>query len=184
MRVKLTVLEDVRIASPCSASWDAMKGDDRVRFCGACEKNVYNLSGMTRPEAMQFLRTHEGHLCLRFYQRADGTILTQDCPVGLQAVKRRLAWLAACVATGVLMVWNHFRGAEFPRLPESGLRTWSGHADLDRVKHWERDSVCPVMEPEVQNRDAEKERLRTAPPEDGKVMMGGAPAFHIQEGAE
>ncbi len=47
----LPVLEDVRIASPCSASWEDMTGDARVRFCGKCAKNVYNLSEMTRDEA-------------------------------------------------------------------------------------------------------------------------------------
>src|SRR6516162_8887116 len=37
----------LRVASPCPADWNAMQGDDRVRFCGQCEKNVYNLSAMT-----------------------------------------------------------------------------------------------------------------------------------------
>lgn len=32
---------------------------------------------------------HEGHLCVRFYTRAEGTMLTQDCPVGLRAVRYR-----------------------------------------------------------------------------------------------
>src|SRR5262245_30602687 len=39
-------LARLRIASPCSADWDEMTGDDRVRFCGRCRKNVYNLSEM------------------------------------------------------------------------------------------------------------------------------------------
>src|SRR5690348_11198318 len=48
---RLPLLDRIQIASPCEASWDAMNGDDRVRFCGLCEKNVYNLSAMTRDEA-------------------------------------------------------------------------------------------------------------------------------------
>src|SRR4051794_34167957 len=50
-RRALPILDSVRIASPCTASWDAMTGDDQVRFCGQCEKNVYNLSGMAREDA-------------------------------------------------------------------------------------------------------------------------------------
>src|SRR5437867_538664 len=46
-----SVLDQIRIASPCSASWDAMEGGDRVRFCAHCQKNVYNLSDMSRREA-------------------------------------------------------------------------------------------------------------------------------------
>ena len=44
-------LDDIQIATPCSASWDDMRGDDRVRHCGDCRMNVYNLSEMTRAEA-------------------------------------------------------------------------------------------------------------------------------------
>jgi hypothetical protein len=38
-------LEMVRVASPCTADWDATHGDDRVRYCGQCNLHVYNLSG-------------------------------------------------------------------------------------------------------------------------------------------
>jgi hypothetical protein len=82
------VLESLRIASPCGADWDDMRGDERVRFCGRCEKNVYNLSAMSRAEAEAVVREKEGRLCVRFYQRSDGTVLTEDCPVGVR--RRRL----------------------------------------------------------------------------------------------
>src|SRR5579864_2028571 len=35
---RLPMLDGISVASPCDASWEAMKGDERVRFCGACEK--------------------------------------------------------------------------------------------------------------------------------------------------
>src|SRR5437763_1363700 len=78
----------IQIASPCTASWDAMKGDDKVRFCTDCRLHVYNLSAMGRREAEEVVRGHEGRLCVRFFQRPDGTVLTQDCPRGLAAVQR------------------------------------------------------------------------------------------------
>lgn len=84
-------LDNVRVASPCSQDWNAMIDDDRQRFCGDCKLNVYNLSGMTRAEAESLLINSEGRLCVRFYRRADGTILTQDCPVGWQAFKKRVS---------------------------------------------------------------------------------------------
>lgn len=93
-RRALPVLEAVKIASPCNASWDEMKGDDRVRFCGGCEKNVYNLSAMAREEAESLLRAKEGNLCARLYRRADGTVITADCPVGAKRVRRRRLALA------------------------------------------------------------------------------------------
>ena len=72
----------LKIASPCPASWDDMEGDDRARFCPECELNVYNLSAMTEEEALKLVKEREGRLCVRFYQRRDGTVLTTDCPVG------------------------------------------------------------------------------------------------------
>ena len=72
----------LKIASPCPASWDDMEGDDRVRFCDECELNLYNLSAMTEDAARKLVEEREGRLCVRFYQREDGTVLTSDCPVG------------------------------------------------------------------------------------------------------
>jgi hypothetical protein len=82
-------LSHITIASPCSADWNAMQGDDQVRFCQQCQLNVYNLSGMSRSAAEMLIQQTEGRLCVRFYQRHDGTVITQDCPVGLQAIHRR-----------------------------------------------------------------------------------------------
>jgi len=83
-------LHTLKVASPCHAEWDEMQGDDQVRFCGGCRKNVYNLSEMPRDEAQALVNRLKGRLCVRFYTRADGTLLTQDCPVGLRAVRRKL----------------------------------------------------------------------------------------------
>jgi hypothetical protein len=100
-RRKLPLLSDVRVASPCSADWNAMQGDERVRFCGACEKNVYNLSSMTAEEAERLIAEKEGDLCVRYHQRADGTVLTEDCPVGKR--RRRVRRVLSAVGAGVVV---------------------------------------------------------------------------------
>lgn len=102
-RAKLPVLPNIRVASPCRADWNAMTGDERVRACGQCNKNVYNLSEMTRDEAEALIVAKEGRLCVRYYQRHDGTILLKDCAVGVaQKRKRRViaAGAAALLAGG------------------------------------------------------------------------------------
>ena len=88
----------VNVAAPCPALWEEMLGDDRVRLCQQCQLHVYNLSEMTRDEAETFMGERTGRTCIRYFRRTDGTILTQDCPVGLRAVRRSLARLVACVA--------------------------------------------------------------------------------------
>jgi hypothetical protein len=95
-------LDTVRIATPCEANWDEMAGDHRVRHCELCNLNVYNLSGMSRKAAEAMLTNTEGKVCVRFYRRSDGTIITADCPVGLRAFRRKIARTAAACMSAVL----------------------------------------------------------------------------------
>jgi hypothetical protein len=81
-----------------------MIGNKRQRHCGDCQLNVYNLSGMTRLEAENLLINSEGRLCVRFYRRADGSVLTKDCPVGWQGVKRRVSKTATAFASLIFAV--------------------------------------------------------------------------------
>ena len=97
-----SLLDNVRVASPCTASWDDMIGDDRVRFCQECTKNVYNLSALSREDAEALLRASQEReaargegMCVCLYRRADGTVLTADCPEGMRRKKRRLALFGA-----------------------------------------------------------------------------------------
>jgi len=78
-----------------------MDGDDRVRFCRECNRNVYNLSAMTKREARRVVAEREGRLCVRFYQRRDGTVLTSDCPVGAKRAFLLGAARAGAAVAGV-----------------------------------------------------------------------------------
>ena len=102
MSVYNSPLRNLKVAQPCPADWNAMAGNDRVRYCGQCQLNVYNLSGMAQTEAERLITQAEGRVCVRFYRRADGTVLTQDCPVGLRAVKQKVSRWATAVFTSVL----------------------------------------------------------------------------------
>src|SRR5262245_20357560 len=99
---ELNVLQEIRIASPCEASWEEMRGDDRSRFCDQCQLHVYNLSAMSAPEAAALVQQKEGRLCVRYYTRPDGTMLTEDCPVGFQAARRRVLSRLATAAAGLV----------------------------------------------------------------------------------
>jgi carboxypeptidase family protein len=91
------VVDRLRIASPCPTSWEKMTGDDRVRFCDLCNLHVYNIARMTHKEASALIANSEGRVCARLYRRTDGTIITKDCPVGLRALRRRVAKAAGAV---------------------------------------------------------------------------------------
>jgi hypothetical protein len=82
--------------------------------------NVYNLSDMTKLEAENLLTVSEGRLCVRFYRREDGTVLTADCPVGLRAARLRLAAMTAALA-GYFFAFLYSVGLE--KVVKSGYHT-------------------------------------------------------------
>jgi hypothetical protein len=110
-----------------------MEGDDKTRHCASCRLNVHNLSAMTGADAEALVSRTLGEgkrLCGVFYRRPDGTVLTQDCPVGLAAVKarlrRRVARIAAAlglVATGGALAAGNATDGSAARL--RGLRPFS-----------------------------------------------------------
>ncbi|HEU5236662.1 MAG TPA: hypothetical protein VFU37_05945 [Pyrinomonadaceae bacterium] len=95
-------LDRVKVAAPCKADWDQMIGSERVRFCAQCNLNVYNLSGMTRTEAESLIARNEQRLCVRFFRRRDGSIITRDCPEGLRLIRRRVSYFIKAVFASVV----------------------------------------------------------------------------------
>ena len=122
-------LDQLTLARPCPAKWDEMSGDERVRHCAQCKLNVYNISEMTRAEALEFLNKREGRTCLRFFKRADGTLITQDCPVGLAKVRRRMAVLSGALAASILL-------AAGTLLVRAGFKNASGTTMARAVDSW------------------------------------------------
>ncbi|HZE98088.1 MAG TPA: hypothetical protein VE981_13745 [Planctomycetota bacterium] len=74
-------LEDITFKTPCTVSWEVMKGGgSQVRHCPTCDRDVYNLSAMTREEAQAFLDSTFGRFsCVQLWKRDDGIVVTSDC---------------------------------------------------------------------------------------------------------
>ncbi len=96
------LLDRVRIGTPCQTDWDAMRGDDRVRYCGQCDKQVYNLSQMTRQQAEALILKTNGKMCARFERRADGGIVTTDESLALPRFKARFLRIASATMSAAL----------------------------------------------------------------------------------
>ena len=84
-------------------------------------ETAYNLSEMSREAAEDLVRMHEGErLCVRFYRRRDGTVITNECPVALRALKRRVLAIGAFVSTIVglaLTCLTSWIDSHFPPTP-------------------------------------------------------------------
>lgn len=90
-------LDELQVASPCTESWEDMQGDARSRHCARCDHAVHDLSALTRAEAEELLADSlaGASICVRFRRRADGTVVSADCPERLQRGRRSAWWRAA-----------------------------------------------------------------------------------------
>ncbi|MEP6925170.1 MAG: ankyrin repeat domain-containing protein [Pyrinomonadaceae bacterium] len=92
---KKTVFDRVEVAAPCSQDWNTMFGNDEVRFCHHCVKNVHDLSAMTRKQAKKLVAQSQGNLCIRYIRRPDGRIQT------IEPKLYKIAGRASRIAAGV-----------------------------------------------------------------------------------
>ena len=115
----------IKIASPCSARWEDMTGDERSRFCQHCKKHVYNFTEMSAEEVTALIEEKEGRVCARIYQRADGKALTENCPRGFALVSRRMKF-AVCSVIAFLLVM----GAAFARKKKADASAGVTHGPI------------------------------------------------------
>ena len=92
---KISFLDSIDVKSPCSESWNEMRGNEQIRFCSHCAKDVHDLSQMTRKRARKIVAESNGNICVRYVRRPDGRI---------QTVKNTLHQITrhAGIAAGVL----------------------------------------------------------------------------------
>ncbi|HMT09484.1 MAG TPA: hypothetical protein PKA82_15895, partial [Pyrinomonadaceae bacterium] len=115
-------LRRVSVASPCSASWDAMTGDDKVRLCGQCDRNIYNIESMSAAEAATLMRNATERTCIRMFRRADGTLMTNDCPTGLRAYRQRVGRLVSAAFGMILGLFSISNAQRIPSGDSTGTR--------------------------------------------------------------
>ena len=95
------------VAKPCPVGWDTMRGNDRERICDMCERSVYNIAAMTPAEVKKLAaRASSERICVKLYRRADDTVMTRDCPVGLRAYRKRVAKFAGTALSLVLGLFS------------------------------------------------------------------------------
>lgn len=142
--------KDVEIPEPCHADWDAMRPEDRGRFCFECKTKVHDLSAMTEAEAERFLeRTACEEVCISYRHAADGTIVFREpaprpAPVVPLSRLRRPRKVAAAVA-GVGMAAALAACAphgEEPRIREAEEISFEAPAAV--IPHGQAQEATPV----------------------------------------
>src|SRR5262245_38750843 len=95
-------IDKIQVTNPCSIDWEGMTGDNKTRFCAACNKRVYNLAALTRREVETLVRETNGRFCARVIRDADGSVITAAENVGLNLVRLRASKFASAVVTTAL----------------------------------------------------------------------------------
>ncbi|MBX9722096.1 MAG: hypothetical protein K2X81_11920 [Candidatus Obscuribacterales bacterium] len=147
----MSVLDDLVIAAPCPLSWESMVGDDRVRLCTGCSKNVYNIIDMTDKEAEHFLQENGATQCMRIFRRADGKIMTDNCPRGLREIRNKCRLVAKIAATLLASLFSLSMTAR--------AQSQSDHVEL------KGDVYIPPKQSEAKS------------PSQAPTLMGGSPAI-------
>lgn len=73
-----TILDRVYLQTPRSTERSLLEGGEQVRSCCECDKQVYNLSSMTRRQAEDLITRADGRLCAKFDRDENGKIITAD----------------------------------------------------------------------------------------------------------
>jgi len=165
-------LDNLMIAAPCPVSWDDMSGDERVRHCAECKLNVYKIDEMSKKEVELLLSTDAasaGKVCVQLYRRADGTILTKDCPKGLarirefsQRIKRSVAVaFALLVSTGQALAQKSGEPVKQGSPPPEGMRLGGAICPLPVKKE---SKPCDIRK----GTDASKETVKETSKETSK----------------
>lgn len=135
---RLPLLSSIRIATPCPAKWESMVGGDRVRHCGICDREVWNLTALDPDEAEAFLAERcasAGSWPMRVCPRTDGYVQNGRCGPGSARLGRAIAaTLVLGLAGGVAIDWSVSSSTSATAVPrETPAATVAGAASVRPV---------------------------------------------------
>src|SRR6185295_3420216 len=101
------------ITSPCTENWDAMVGNDRIRFCSHCQLSVHDLSQLNTKQIRRLILKSRGRLCVRYSSVNPQPAVT---PIRvLHKIGRRTSMIAASAFSASLGLANAMGASTVPR---------------------------------------------------------------------
>ena len=93
-------------AAGCPARWGEMAGDDRSRVCGRCRQRLYDVDGLST-DAIDALIAGFEPAPARLFRRADGSLMSSDCPLGRRRTRNAaIAGVASVTVLAAVCVWG------------------------------------------------------------------------------
>ena len=122
------MITTITVPKPCSQNWDNMQDVNEGKFCSACEKTVYDLTGLSDEELIRFLNEKGKGVCGKF--RNEQLSLAPKRSLFLSRVRLRAAAIAA-------FVFSRFFFSNEAKAQDNTLP----HPDPIKQKQVENDSV-------------------------------------------
>lgn len=174
-----SLLSRVRVKSPCTQDWNTMRGNDQVRFCDHCAKNVHNLSEMTPDAALELVEQSEGRLCVRYISNPDGSPHVKDdvgpLTGGIRLPNLRLAAgvLSAALTFGAIPAQAVAQPVTIQKKAEQPGA--SGVGTLVLATRDDSGKPCSGVKVEIRNRRTD-EKFEAVADEAGEARFEGIPA--------
>jgi hypothetical protein len=110
---KKSFIDSITVPVPCTEDWNSMHGNDQVRFCSHCSKNVHNLAVVSRKQATRLVRASGGSLCIQYRQDSKtGAPVFAGQPV---KIMRR----PSSITTGVFVAAMGMSGVTYAQQPRA-----------------------------------------------------------------
>lgn len=139
-----------------------MTGNETVRHCDSCKLNVYSTDAMTKRDLEALIFRTEGRTCLRLHRRADGTVLTKDCPVGLHGYQKRVTRFAGASLAVIIGLFSVSFGQkddekaiDASKIKVERTVTINGHSELTGTVSDQNGAVIPGAVITLKSRDME-----------------------------
>ena len=96
--------KDIHIPKPCSLEYGSLSGDDIKRFCGSCEKHVYDFRGKDEAYFNSIIKSH-GKVCGIFYE--------DDIQATTPKIKHTFHYAFAAKIIGVLLLLKTLLSSDY-----------------------------------------------------------------------
>lgn len=97
------MIHKVHIAEPCSRNWESMTRIEQGRFCGSCQKKVYDLRGESLQGLALIFEHQKGQLCGRIDERQ---LLAYNNWVDKQNIFAPLSTLRSAVSAWSMLAFS------------------------------------------------------------------------------
>jgi hypothetical protein len=100
----MSKIDKLGINSPCTADWNKMKGNDRIRYCEECKRYVHDFSRLPRRQVQDLIAASPGRICARLTYNEDDSVIFLDSRTLSRSESQKASPLATAIVTAMITI--------------------------------------------------------------------------------